>query len=192
MDLLNYGFSNFEIVNVSEHETKKFNNDNAGLFQTENDIFGSSKPILSLNKDSYLILPKTADFEDIQSDISYDAAGEGQLAVMDYHHNGVYVGSASVDVASNTSSYDFDTLAEPLPEPEETEEENIIFVNVTKVLLCILAGAGILILVFLIKSVIQNYSFAGGHRYRIRYNKRTKYKLKRRRDSQPPRYDDFD
>ena len=191
MDLLNYGFSNFEIVNVSENETK-YNIDNAGFFQTENDIFGSSKPILSLNKDSYLILPKTADFEDIQSTISYDAADGDQLAVIDYHYNGIYVGSASIDIASNTSSYDFDTLAEPLPEPEEPEEENIIFVNVKKVLLCVLAGAAILILVFVIKSFIQNYSFAGRRHYRARYNKRTRYKLKRRRDTQPPRYDDYD
>lgn len=193
IDLLNYGFSNFEVVNVAENETK-YNIENSDFFQSENDIFGNSKPILSINKDSYLILPKTTSFEDIQSSISYDVEDENQIALIDYSYNGVYVGSASIDAAADISSYDFDTPAEPVavPEEEETEEGNIIFVNVTKVLLCVLAGAGILILFFVIKSMIQNYSFAGRRNYKARYNKKTRYRYKSRRDSQPPRYDDYD
>lgn len=194
MDLFNYGFSNFEVVNVAENETK-YNIDNADFFQAENDIFGNSKPILSLNKDSYLILPKTTSFEDVQSSISYDAEDENQLAIIDYSYHGIYVGSASVDVAIDTSHYDFDSPAEPaaVPEAEEEEEmENIIFVNVKMVLLCILASASILILFFVIKSWIQNYSFAGRRRYKERYNKRTRFKYKQRRDIQPPRYGDYD
>lgn len=187
IDLLNYGFSNFEIVNVAENETK-YNIDNADFFQTQNDIFGSSKPILSLNRSSYLVLPKTASFEDTQSSISYEIEDENQLAIIDYTYHGVYVGSASVDVAANTSSYDFDAPIEPVPEPEE--KENIIFVNVKKILLYILAIAGILILFFVVKSLIENYSFAGRRRRKARYNKRTKYK--RREDTQPPRYGDYD
>lgn len=193
IDLLNYGFSNFEVVNVSENETK-YKIDNADFFQTENDIFGNSKPILSLNKSSYLILPKTASFEDLQSSISYEAQNENQLAVIDYTYNGIYVGSASIDVAAAASSYDFDSPAEPLAAAEEEPEqkENIIFVNVKKVLLGILAAAGILILIFVVRSLIQNYSFAGRRRYKARYNKKTRYRYKRGRNIQLPRYDDYD
>ncbi len=193
IDLLNYGFSNFEVVNVSENETK-YQIDNADFFQTENDIFGNSKPILSLNKSSYLILPKTASFEDLQSSISYEAQNENQLAVIDYTYNGIYVGSASIDVAAAASSYDFDSPAEPLAAAEEEPEpkENIIFVNVKKVLLGILAAAGILILIFVVRSLIQNYSFAGRRRYKARYNKKTRYRYKRGRNIQLPRYDDYD
>lgn len=187
IDLLNYGFSNFEIVNVAENETK-YNINNADFFQTENDIFGSSKPILSLNRSDYLILPKTASFEDTQSSISYEIEDVNQLAIIDYTYHGIYVGSASIDVAANTSSYDFDAPIEPVPEPEE--KENIIFVNVKKILLCILAIAGILILFFVVKSLIENYSFAGRRRRKARYNKRTKYK--HLGNTQPPRYGDYD
>ncbi len=192
IDLLNYGFSNFEVVNVSENETK-YNIDNADFFQTENDIFGNSKPILSLNKGSYLILPKTASFEDLQSSISYEAQNENHLAVIDYTYNGIYVGSASIDVAASVSSYDFDSPAEAIAEEEEPEpKENIIFVNVKKVLLGVLAAAGILIMIFVIRSLIQNYSFAGRRRYKARYNKRARYRYKRGRNIQLPRYDDYD
>ena len=39
--------------------------------------------------------------------------------------------SASIDAAADISSYDFDTPTEPSAVPEEeTEEENVIFVNV--------------------------------------------------------------
>lgn len=195
MDLFNYGFSNFEVVNVAENETK-YNIDNADFFQTENSIFGSSKPLLSLNRNSYLILPKTASFEDLESTISYDEENENQLATIDYSYNGVYVGSASIDMAANISSYDFDSPAEPVaaPEPAEKEEEkeNIIFVNVKTVLLCILAGAGILILFFIVKSSIQNYSFAGRRRHKANYNRRTRLKYKQRQNIQPPGYGDYD
>lgn len=183
IDLLNYGFSNFEIVNVAENETK-YNIDHADFFQTNNDIFGSSKPILSLNKDNYVVLPKTAAFKDIESSISYDVENENQIANIDYTYHGVYVGSASVDIAVSTSSYDFDTVAETMTEVEETEpepEENIIFVNIKKVLLWVVIGAVLLILLFVVKTFIQNYSFS--RRTRRRRNLRSSKKNSRRRRS---------
>lgn len=189
-ELFDYGFSNFDLVNVSENETK-YNINNADFFQTDNDIFGSSKPILSLNKESSLVLPKTATFADTQSSISYDVTDENEIAKIDYTYNGIYVGSASVDIAANTtSSYEFDTQTEntginvTAPQPEE-EKDNIIFVNVKKVLFFILIAAGVLILLFVIKSMIQNYSFSRRHRNRLR-------RKKRRRDVTRTRYTDLD
>lgn len=182
IDLLNYGFSNFEIVNVAENETK-YDINNADFFQTNIDIFGNSKPILSLNKDSYIILPKTATFKDTQSTISYDVEAENQIAKIDYTYNGVYVGSASVDIATNTSTYEFDAEIEEISEPEETEpEENIIFVNIKKVLLWVIIGAIVLILIFVAKSMIQNYSFS-----RRRRNLRVSKNDRRRRRRRPKR-----
>ncbi len=190
VDLFQYGFNNFEIVNVSENE-KNYNIDNADFFQTDNDIFGSSKPVLSLNKDSYLVLPKTAVFQDTQSSISYNVDDDSQIAKIDYTYNGVYVGSATVDIALNTeSSYDFDTSIEgtAYDAPEEQNEEpqeNVIFVNVKRVLSFILIVAGILILLFVVKSVIQNYSFAKRRRNRLR-------RKSRRKDRMRSQYKDFD
>ncbi|TCL57295.1 D-alanyl-D-alanine carboxypeptidase (penicillin-binding protein 5/6) [Kineothrix alysoides] len=190
VDLFQYGFNNFEIVNVSENE-KNYNIDNADFFQTDNDIFGSSKPVLSLNKGSYLVLPKTAVFQDTQSSISYNVDDDSQIAKIDYTYNGVYVGSATVDIALNTeSSYDFDTSIEgtayDAPEAQNEEpQENIIFVNVKRVLSFILIVAGILIFLFVVKSVIQNYSFAKRRRNRLR-------RKNRRKDRMRSQYKDFD
>lgn len=197
VDLFNYGFNNFELVNISENETK-YSIDNSDFFHTTNDVFGSSQPILSLNKESHIILPKTAVFEDTVSDISYAPENEKQLVKIDYSYNGSYVGSASLDVADNSASaYDFQSPAaeadgsiqSELIKPDDSEnedaEENIIFVNIKKVLLLIIAIAGILILFFILKSIIQNYSFARRRRNRLK-------RRKRRRDRMRSQYKDYD
>lgn len=179
MDLFNYGFSNFEVVNVSENETK-YNMETADFFQTDNDIFGSSKPILSLNKSSYLVLPKTAAFEDTESSISYEVTDENQIARIDYTYHDIYVGSASIDIASTAvSSYDFDSEA-VVPAEETEPEENLIFVNVKKILFFILGAAGVLILILILRSLLQTYSFSYKRRRRRRRNSRRR-ELKRRR-----------
>lgn len=188
VDLLNYGFSNFEAMNIAQNETK-YNIDNSNFFQTENDIFGSSRPILALNNSSYLVLPKTAAFEDVESTISYDVEAENQIAKIDYTYHDVYVGSTTVDIASSSvSPYDFESEAEK-PLVEEEPEENLIFVNIKKLLLFVLAGAGILIFLLFLKSLIQNYSFSKrrGRGRRSRRRSRRKYHTRR-----TPRYKDSD
>ena len=130
-----------------------------------------------MNADSYLILPKTAVFKDTVSTISYDVEDENQIARVDYTYNGVYVGNASIDIAADAaSSYDFDSSIENIPKTkEEDSEENVIFVNIKMLLLFVLIGAGILILLFIIKSLIQNYSFSKRRR-RTRFSRRRKDK----------------
>lgn len=186
MDLLNYGFSNFEVVNVAENETK-YNINNADFFQTDNDIFGSSKPIMSLNNASYLVLPKTVSFQDTLSSISYDVDSAHQIANIDYTYNGIYVGSASVDIAVDiVSAYDFDASVENSSTSDTNNgEENIYFVNIKRIMFFVLAAAGILIILFIIKSVIQNYSFSKRRQTRLRWRKR-------RRDSIRSQYKDID
>lgn len=186
IDLLNYGFSNFEVVNVAENETK-YNINNADFFQTDNDIFGSSKPIMSLNNASYLVLPKTVSFQDTLSSISYDVDSAHQIANIDYTYNGIYVGSASVDIAVDiVSAYDFDASVENSSTSDTNNgEENIYFVNIKRIMFFVLAAAGILIILFIIKSVIQNYSFSKRRQTRLRWRKR-------RRDSIRSQYKDID
>ena len=77
IDLFNYGFSNFQAVNASESDTT-YNIQGNGFFMTENDIFGDSEPILSLDKSSYVVLPSDASFEDVTSELDYENVSDGQ------------------------------------------------------------------------------------------------------------------
>ncbi|MBO5282123.1 MAG: D-alanyl-D-alanine carboxypeptidase [Lachnospiraceae bacterium] len=159
--LFNYGFSNFTKVNVSQTETK-YDKDNTGFFYGNNDIFGSSKPILSLNQDAYIVLPRTVDFADTVSTISYDTAEENQAAIISYSYQGVELGSVSVDLAvSDEPGYSFESglLEENSGEAAGGKTPSFIFIDVKKVL----AGAGILaaaVLVLLgIRRFLREYQF---------------------------------
>lgn len=181
--LFDYGFANFDKINISQTETK-YNIDTAGSFYSDNDIFGSSKPILSLNQDSYVILPKTVSFDETVSSISYDTGNANQAALITYTYHDVFVGSASVDLAVDAqNAYSFD-IAVQTPDAgadslEETESEapSFIFINVFKVLLYLLGGVAAIGVVFGIFYVLKNYHFAP------RNNRRSWLRERRKRKS---------
>ena len=162
--LFDYGFSNFDKVNVSQTETK-YNIDNAGFFYSENNIFGSSEPILSLNKDDCIILPKAANFKDTKSGISYETDNENQAAVIYYTYNGVSIGTASVDLAGGEQkAYTFETELQAAATDEtaaEKEEPAFIFINVVKVFFWILGIAAVVMILIMLRSFLKNYQFTG-------------------------------
>lgn len=189
--LFSYGFTNFSAVNVSENETD-YSIQNSNFFNTSNDVFGNSKPILTLNQSSYLIMPKTITFDDLDSQISYETSGENEVAVIEYYYHGAYVGNATVDLAEDApASYDF-TEKTSIEEPEKETEPNVIIVNIKTVLICILVIALILIAIFVIRSIINSYSFLDGGRT----SKRRRRMRKRNRKDGPhfpsSRFNGFD
>ena len=125
--LFDYGFSNFQRVNISQTETK-YNIDNAGSFYSGNDIFGNSKPILQLNRNDCITLPNTITFQDAVSAISYDNTEPGQAAVITYTYNDVVLGTASLDfTASEKGSSVFrDETTETTDTTETTENTEAV------------------------------------------------------------------
>lgn len=163
ISLFNYGFSNFEKINVSQTETK-YSMENDGLFYGGNDIFGSSKPFLTLNKDDFIVLPRTASFEDTESSISYDTLTEGEAALITYTYHDICIGSVRVNFTENKEgSYLFDTLPADTSDSGETEEDSssFIFVNPLRVV-GITVGVAVLIgIVLLVRLFLKNYAFSG-------------------------------
>lgn len=190
IELFNYGFSNFQMVNVMDNETK-YNIDHSDFFQTKSEVFGSTKPILSVDTESNLVLPKTAVFTDTESAISYHDQENGNIATIEYTYNGAYVGSASINTsAAQTEAYDFtsvpaDSDSETVAPDAPAEKENVIFVNIKKVLLFLLCAGGFLILLFVIRSVILNYSFSRRRKSRLRRRRRRSERIRQQ-------YKDFD
>lgn len=173
VSLFDYGFGNFQMINIVESDSE-YVIDNANFFNTDNDIFGSSKPILSLDKDDYIILPNTAELSDAKSSISYDVNGKNQIASINYTYNGIDVGSVSVDLATDSVySYQFDNAVSETSVPE-TEEMNdkVIFINVKIIIFWILGIAGALIAIFVLRAFINNYHFSKKRKRRLRKNRR--------------------
>ena len=204
--LFEYGFSNFDKINVSQAETK-YDIDNIGFFYDNTDIFGEAKPILSLNKEDCVILPKTASFSDLTSTISYDVDIPGQAALITYDYHGTKIGTVSLDLAKERGSgYAFDSeetpappeeTAAPTPEKETKKEKatakdkktpSFIFINVKaiKVILILLAGiAVVFILLFVIRQNFH-FSFSSGLK-KSRNHEHAKRELRASREMQRER-----
>ena len=196
ISLFNYGFSNFEKVNVSETETK-YNIDNTGFFYSGNDIFGNSQPILSLNEDDFIVLPRTVTFEETETTISYETQNENQAAVITYTYQGVDIGSVRVNFVVDTEEpYIFDTLPVETAAPIEEEEENsVIFVNIVKVLVILAVLAVIIIVIIVGRAFLRNYEFTRvGRKDRNRWRTlgRKSSRNRRRKGKRPNRFRDYD
>lgn len=167
--LFDYGFANFQCLNVSEHETA-YTPSNTDFFTANSDIFGSSKPIMTLNENDYIVIPNTADFSETTSSLSYDETKDASIATINYSYNGVNVGSATVKLeASAQTTYDFESPAVSVTEPEEKEEsqpKKVIFLNIINVLLIVLCIAALFIAGIFLRSFIHNYHFGKKKRKR--------------------------
>lgn len=180
--LFNYGFSNFDRVNVALQETP-YSIDNQGLFYGENDLFGNSSPVLALNKNDVIIKPKTIPLDTLTSKIVYTPETYGKVARIDYFYKGVALGGITVDYVKHVQKgYAFDTDAEISKEDEE-EEKGVafFFVNVL-IILGVLAGiVAILFLVLFLYALSKRYHIQFGSRERTarrRANARRRRQIK--------------
>lgn len=209
--LFHYGFSNFDRINISQTETR-YNIDNASFFYSNNDILGSSKPLLSLNKEDCIILPKTISFADVTSSISYDTTEESAAALITYTYQNQFLGSVSVDfTGSANTNYTFeDGTLQSAPEasPEAPQEEsNVIFINIFKMFLWVLGIAGAMILLIFLYSFFTNYEFStrdrsnrrswlrNRRRKKNRYSERQRSRAaarRRKKAKRPNRFRDYD
>lgn len=192
MELFDYGFNNFQIMNIAENE-KKYQIEPSGFLQTGNDIFGSSKPFLSIDDQSSVIVPNTITFDDLESTIDYNVSDGNRIAQIRYSYHDTYVGSAYLELAAdNTSPYEFDTnpdstgvSTEKSEQEQQSEQDNIIFINVKTVLICILAVAAAVILLFVLRALAINNQNAKRRKNRVK-------RKQRRRERLRSELDDFD
>lgn len=132
--LFEYGFGNFRKLNVAENDSK-YSMDSNSSFYSENDVLGSSKPILSLNTSDYIVLPNSAEFSDTVSTISYDTNSATQAALISYTYQNWPVGTASIDFTGTIeSTYEFDSYieGETILEEEVPEEDTSVIESETE------------------------------------------------------------
>lgn len=155
IELFEYGFQNFYAASVCEND-KTYSIDTSNFFSTDTDFFGSSKPILEIDPDAYIVLPINVDFSETTSELTYEDLQTDEIARINYKLNDVFVGSASiVPIKDTLSSFDFGSKPQ-IVEEKESSDEDTIFINVKKLLLSIISIAVLLILVFMIRSMIIN------------------------------------
>ncbi len=99
--LFDYGFENFQKINIADNETG-YTMTNTGFLESGSDIFGNSKPFISLAEDTYVIVPNSASFEDLTSTLVYDTDYSNAVAEVQYFYAGNYVGETYVKVSGQT------------------------------------------------------------------------------------------
>ncbi|MBR2275592.1 MAG: D-alanyl-D-alanine carboxypeptidase, partial [Lachnospiraceae bacterium] len=179
--LLDYGFDGFMKVNISENENR-YTLNSATFFHTNLDIMGSSKPILTLNTTDYVIIPKTAAFEDLAVGVSYDNLPAGAVATLQYSYNGQVVGYTAIEYADDTvAPFDFSNIVRYQSRDEIPQKlvpsKNIVFVNIRNIVLILISVLGAILLVFFVRGLVLNY------RYKEKYNtlKTVKKRYKKRK-----------
>ncbi len=165
--LFNYGFNNFEKINVAEADNRYMPNDSL-FFESEHDVFGKSGSILKLH-DSNIILPKTAKLSDTDYEVSYDLSSDDlsktstALAKISYSFNDVPLGIALLGYEGQSG----DTSDElPVHTP-------VTYINV-KYLLIIAAA------IVVIMTIVGSISTKSGPSRKY-YSKSDKIRYKRRK-----------
>ena len=193
IELFDYGFHNFQLMNISEHEDK-YQIEPSGFLQTGNDIFGSSKPILSIDANSCAVVPNTVSFEDLDSTINYSAAVENRIAQIRYSYHDTYLGNAYLELAANNrSTYEFDTnlnstdvsVEKTDQPPQEPIQTNTIFINVKKILIIVLSLSAAVMFLFILRAFAVNSQNAKRRQNRVK-------RRQRRRERIRSDFDDFD
>lgn len=196
--LMDYGFANFTVTNIYENE-EHYQVQNKHSFNTDYNIFGNSNPTFSLNKSSYVILPKTLSFADLTSKISYEGVSGDEVARIDYTYLDNYLGSATIHLlpeAAHTSAKDTATVTKNIVGEVVTtaDGKQLIFINVIRVILFTLLAGAVLILLFILRDIATNYTIidsAHGNSTKKKPRRR-----KRNRDKGPvfpsSRFNDFD
>ena len=175
-ELFDYGFNNFQKLNISENEIN-YTLNSSTFFNTNLDIIGSSKPILTISPLGDVVIPKTSAFADADVEISYSDGSTGSIATLTYTFGGNYVGSATIDYAdAGSKSFEFaNIITEASVVTPETVDpgHKIIFVNIKNVIIIILSIIGILFLLLIIRTLILKFLHSKKRRRRL---KRKRYR----------------
>lgn len=178
ISLFDYGFSNFEKVSVSDYETK-YSVNSSDSFVTDYDLFGDSSPLLSMEEDSYVIIPRNASFQDLTSSIHYNHEIEDNVvATVQYSFSDVPVGSCNIILNPSEQRFTFDEQPnENMNNESETlsdSSNHVVFVNIKYIILGIVAFALFIALISYLISLISSYNFSPRGQSRRRRRERRK------------------
>lgn len=166
IDLFNYGFSNFQKVNIKQNEST-YVLDHSDFFNTNQDVFGSSEPILNIGENDFVVIPNQINFSDLSVTLSYDDLKESTVASLLYTYQDVLVGKADVTFeVQSASTFDFASDDLTTEETSQTDsidspkpEKNTVFIYVNRVFYWIIAFIILIIAGIFIRSVFRNYHF---------------------------------
>ena len=167
IELFNYGFDNFEAVYLNEADNQ-YSIDNH-FFTTELDLLGSSKTILTLNPNDYIVLPNTITVENLTSSVSYDDKNETSVACINYYYNNHLLGKINVELATDEPAiFDFGNQNNNLVNIVKKDSGNTIFINVIHLLIGFILVVVFFTILFSIQSLARNRTISKRRKNKLR------------------------
>lgn len=185
--LFDYGFSNFSPLRVADYETSyevshaDFFDSHAG--SSSDGIFGSTAPLISIDKNATILVPNGISFSDLTSSINYEVTDESAFAKIDYFYNSMYLGSSNIMFASDASpefSFSDTTMEEDAKTDEEAKAaENQIILDINKLLTNIILSGVVIIVLFIVLGILKNYHFERKRVSQIKKRRQSSYSKRR-------------
>lgn len=113
--LLDFGFNNFSLVNASEKDNRFSDSVSHNLsspFETDNSS-------ISLESDSYIVLPKGTSFSDLSTSVDFKL-GENSFGTITYKYGERTVGTANLLYTSSAKANEVATTEAPTEKKEES------------------------------------------------------------------------
>lgn len=172
--LLDYGFNNFSLQNISENETT-FSSNSSSSYNNLETVFGTNESIIELNHDGNAVLPKGASLSDCKSELTFiDTADQvdNSIAKIQYYYNSNYVGETSLVVNRPEDTYNFGpSKTENNKKDKSSNNNNFIIINIW-IVAGIIILAAIVIIVIKYTKTIQNINRSRRRRRRLRNRNR--------------------
>ena len=174
VNLFDYAFDNFQVLNVSENDT-----DYSAEATVDNGNLNNIAPFVELDKDAVIVLPKTAEFSDTSSSVEYNDSDPEIAGSITYTYAGRNVGKADIKTTGVVvEGYAFDNES-----TEEEEQEAVSTVQVRPIVVVLLIVAVILlgVLLFFLKRFYDNYYIIKHNRAVRRDRKDQKRRIRKKR-----------
>ena len=182
--LLDYGFDNFSIYNISSRENEFLNEDNS-FFTKYSSIFNAENSFLTTGEDGYVVLPNNVDLSDATKEVTYTdleelKEGDNVIGHVTYTYKDRTVGQTDIiyrNVSTDTLPTKINTIIESSrPNSWSSNSSNR---NLKPIIV-------VVIIVLLVLTGVGYYVFIARPRAR-----RRKAYLKRRK-AYKRQYNDFD
>ena len=150
--LLDYA-NNFHKINISQNE-KTFVIGNAYDFSVDTNDLNTSASLITIDAESNIIIPNTANFADTTASITFEEHTDGNKAYLTYEYAGQIVGKASIEL-EETAEQEFEFSETESGENTKLEGPKYVTINLKVIFLILVILVGILLLVLFIRSFLE-------------------------------------
>lgn len=179
--LFDWGFENFQILNISENE-QNYTIQNASFYDTDTSVFGNTDSMIEINKTGEIILPNTVAFSDATSTLNYTNDGSNSFATLSYSYGGKDVGSTTIDLTNldipdfNFSTSKTSTSTEVTNTDTDTTDKKVVVFTQTQIIITVVIAVILILLLIFFVFIMKNYHFF--KRRRIRKHRKLCRKFK--------------